>query len=200
MKIVLASLNPNKCRELRKPLKLLGIELVSQTELGILTSAEETGSTFAENAEQKARHVMEASGLPALADDSGLSVDALNGAPGIHSHRFGNQDSDAGRCRYLLEQMKDVPDGQRDARFVCVIVLLFPDGRKLIAEGTCPGVILHECRGENGFGYDPLFCLPERGKTFAELTEEEKLAVSHRGNALLDFAEKYKELNAYFNE
>ena len=195
MKIVLASLNKNKLREMRGPLEALGIELVSQAVLGVLDSAEETGETFAENAEQKARFVMEATGLPALSDDSGLSVDALDGAPGVHSHRFGNLDSDGARCEYLLQKLQDVPDAQRGAKFVCVIVLLFPDGRKLVARGECPGVILRECRGSNGFGYDPLFYLPERGKTFAELTEEEKLAVSHRGCALRSFAKQFKELS-----
>ncbi len=110
MKIVLASLNKNKVREMRASLKALGIELVSQEELGILGSAEESGDTFEENAEQKARYVLEATGLPAIADDSGLSVDALDGAPGVHSHRFGNKDSDAARCEYLLQKLGDVPD------------------------------------------------------------------------------------------
>lgn len=200
MKIVLASLNQNKLLELRKPLEALGIELISQKDCGVFTGAEETGVTFEENSEQKARYVMEATGLPALADDSGLSVDALNGAPGVHSHRFGNLDSDEARCAYLLEMLRDVPDDRRGAKFVCVITLLMPDGRKLAARGECCGTILRACRGKNGFGYDPLFYFPNLGKTFAELTKEEKSAVSHRGNALRNFAETYEEMIGHLNE
>ena len=197
MKIVLASLNQNKLREMRVPLEELGIDLVPQTELSVLGSADETGDTFEENAELKARYVLEATGIASLSDDSGLSVDALDGAPGVHSHRFGNLDTDAQRCEYLLEKMKDVPDERRGAKFVSVIVLVLPDGRKLVARGECPGIILRECRGENGFGYDPLFYIPELGKTFAELTNEEKHSVSHRGCALRNFAEIFKEMNGY---
>ena len=200
MKIVLASLNQNKLREMRAPLEALGIELISQADCGVMTGAEETGETFEENAEQKARFVMEATGLPALADDSGLSVDALDGAPGVHSHRFGDQDSDAARCNYLLQKMQNVPDDNRGAKFVCVITLLLPDGNKYVARGECCGVILRESRGHNGFGYDPLFYFPKLGKTFAELTKEEKSAVSHRGNALRNFADIYRELICHLNE
>ena len=183
MKIVLASLNKNKVREMRAPLEALGIELVSQAELGVAGSAVEDGETFEENAEKKARFVLEATGLPALADDSGLSVDALDGAPGVHSHRFGNKDSDAARCEYLLQKMADVPDERRGAKFVCVITVLFPDGGKLVARGECPGVILRERRGTGGFGYDPLFLYEPLGKTFAELDEKEKNSISHRARA-----------------
>ncbi|MBR2366375.1 MAG: RdgB/HAM1 family non-canonical purine NTP pyrophosphatase [Oscillospiraceae bacterium] len=200
MKIVLASLNPNKLREMREPLLELGIDLIPQTDLSVFGSAEENGDTFEANAELKARYVMEATGLPAIADDSGLAVDALDGAPGVYSHRFGNLDSDAARNNYLLEKLKDVPDEKRGAKFVSVIALVFPDGKKLIVRGECPGVILHESRGQNGFGYDPLFYVETLGKTFAELTNEEKHSVSHRGCAIRNFAKVFKEMNGYSDE
>ena len=137
---------------------------------------------------------MEASGLPAIADDSGLEVDALDGAPGVYSHRFGNKNSDEERCYYLLEKLKDVTDENRTARFVSVITCLFPDGRKITARGTCEGTILHEMRSENGFGYDPLFYVPSESMTFSELSADTKNAISHRGNALKVFCEKYREM------
>ena len=136
---------------------------------------------------------MKASGLPVLADDSGLMVDALHGAPGVYSARYGHKNSDAERVEYLLENMKNVPDKARTAKFVCVITCLWPDGRKIVARGECPGRILHEVHGSNGFGYDPVFFVPEKGKTFAELLPGEKNAISHRARALAEFCRLYKE-------
>ncbi len=194
MKLVLASQNPHKLTEMQAILSKCGVEVVLQSDLGLSIDVEETGTTFEANSRLKAQAVMEASGMPAIADDSGLEVDALHGAPGVYSHRFGNKNSDAERCEYLLEQMMDVPDEKRTARFVSVITCLFPDGREVAARGTCEGVILHDMRGENGFGYDPLFYVPQEGKTFSELSGEEKNAISHRGNALVLFEKLYREM------
>ena len=136
---------------------------------------------------------MKASGMPVLADDSGLMVDALDGAPGVYSARYGHKSSDAERIAYLLENLKDVPAEKRTAKFVCVITCLWPDGRKIVARGECPGEILFAPKGQGGFGYDPVFYLPERGKTYAELAAEEKNAISHRARALREFCRIYRE-------
>lgn len=197
MKLVLASQNKHKLEEMQAILAQFGVEIVLQSELGISIDPEETGTTFEENSELKAAAVMEACGLPSIADDSGLVVDALGGEPGVYSHRFGNKNSDEERCLYLLERMEHVADPDRTARFVSVITCLFPDGRKLVARGTCEGMILHEMRGENGFGYDPLFFVPSQNKTFSELSGDEKNAISHRGNALAAFCVKYREMFGY---
>ena len=194
MKLVLASQNRHKLDEMQAILAQFGVEVILQSELGLNIDVDETGTTFEENSELKARAVMEASGLPAIADDSGLEVDALDGAPGVYSHRFGNKNSDKERCCYLLEKLNGVADEKRTARFVSVITCLFPDGKKITARGTCEGVILHEMRGENGFGYDPLFYVPSEKMTFSELSAEAKNAISHRGNALAVFCEKYREM------
>ena len=197
MKLVLASQNRHKLQEMQAILAQYDVEIILQSELGLCIDPEETGTTFEENSELKARAVMDACGLPSIADDSGLVVDALNGEPGVYSHRFGNKNSDEERCFYLLERMAHVPDGERSARFVSVITCLFPDGRKIVARGTCEGSILWEMRGENGFGYDPLFFVPDMNKTFSELSGPEKNAISHRGNALAVFCEKYREMFGY---
>jgi len=197
MKLVLASQNKHKLEEMQAILAQFGVEIVLQSELGLSIDPEETGTTFEENSELKAAAVMEACGLSSIADDSGLVVDALGGEPGVYSHRFGNKNSDEERCLYLLERMEHVADPDRTARFVSVITCLFPDGRKLVARGTCEGMILHEMRGENGFGYDPLFFVPSQNKTFSELSGEEKNAISHRGNALAAFCVKYREMFGY---
>lgn len=136
---------------------------------------------------------MKASGLPVLADDSGLMVDSLDGAPGVYSARYGHKNSDAERIGYLLANLKDVPAGSRTAKFVCVITCLWPDGRKIVARGECPGEILFAPQGTGGFGYDPVFFLPELGKTYAELTPAEKNAISHRARALQAFCRIYQE-------
>lgn len=137
---------------------------------------------------------MRAANMPTIADDSGLMVDALDGAPGVYSARYGpkgHAGTDDERIAFLLENMKDVPDAARTAKFVCVITCLWPDGREIVARGECPGNILHEKHGCGGFGYDPVFFVPERGKTYAELTADEKNAISHRARALAEFCRQY---------
>lgn len=193
MKLVLASKNQHKLVEMQTILGQLGLEVVLQSELGIDVDVEETGTTFAENALLKAKAVMEASGMAAIADDSGLVVDALNGAPGVYSARYGNKSSDAERTAFLLENMADVPEQQRTGRFVSAIACALPDGRVVTAEGVCEGTILFETRGDNGFGYDPVFYVPRIGKTFAEADGAEKNAISHRGKALEAFLIAWKE-------
>ena len=191
MKLVLASKNQKKLRELREILSEQGVEVVTEADVGVDVDVEETGATFEENAFLKAHAVMEASGLPAVADDSGLCVDALNGAPGIYSARYGGPGlDDAGRYRLLLENMRGQLD--RRCRFVSAICCCFPNGDKVEARGECPGTLAYAPKGEDGFGYDPIFFLPEQKKTFAQLTPEEKNAISHRGRALAAFAERLK--------
>ena len=189
MKFVLATHNPGKLKEMADILSSLGVEVVSPSDLGVDVEVEETGATFAENAMLKARAICEASGLPAIADDSGLCVDALNGGPGVYSARYGGEGlDDAGRTRLLLENMR----GQttRAAHFACAIACVFPNGDELTAEGRCDGAIAFAPMGEGGFGYDPVFLVPEKGKTFGQLTAEEKSAISHRGRALREFSAK----------
>lgn len=194
MKVILASKNQHKLTELSAILSQLGFEIALESEYGLDIDVEETGTTFEENSFLKADAVMKASGLPVLADDSGLMVDALDGAPGVYSARYGHKASDKERTAYLLENMKDVPEERRGAKFVCVITCLFPDGRKIVARGECPGAIARAPHGENGFGYDPVFYLPELGMTYAELPSEQKNAISHRARALQDFCRKYQEV------
>lgn len=194
MKVILASKNQHKLTELSAILSQLGFEIALESEYGLDIDVEETGTTFEENSFLKADAVMKASGLPVLADDSGLMVDALDGAPGVYSARYGHKASDKERTAYLLENMKDVPEERRGAKFVCVITCLFPDGRKIVARGECPGVIARAPHGENGFGYDPVFYLPELGMTYAELPSKQKNAISHRARALQDFCRKYQEV------
>lgn len=188
-KFVLATHNPGKLAEMRAILSELGVEVVSPQEAGVEVDVEETGTTFAENAMLKARAVCAAAGLPAIADDSGLCVDALNGGPGVYSARYGGEGlDDRGRCMLLLRGMR----GQttRAAHFTCAVACAFPGGDTLEAEGRCDGAIAFAPLGEGGFGYDPVFLLPEKGKTFGQLSPEEKRAVSHRGKALAAFSEK----------
>lgn len=183
--VVLASGNAGKLRELRALLAAVGRDLIAQDALGI-HAAEETGATLAENALLKARHAARLSGRAALADDSGLEVDWLGGAPGVHSARFSGADADDARNnRKLLELLQDVPVAQRGARFRCVLVFLesAADPAPLICEGVWEGHILEAPRGAKGFGYDPLFLIPELGRAAAELEAGEKNALSHRGRA-----------------
>ena len=194
MKVILASKNPHKLTELAAILSQHGFEIALESEYGLDIDVDETGTTFEENSLLKAEAVMKASGLPVLADDSGLMVDALDGAPGVYSARYGHKSSDGERTAFLLENMKDVPDEKRTAKFVCVITCLWPDGRKIVARGECPGVITREVHGENGFGYDPVFYLPELGMTYAELPSEQKNAISHRARALQEFCRKYQQM------
>ena len=188
MKVVLASHNPHKLVEIREILQPLGIDVVLESELGVAVEVEETGTTFAENAYLKAKAVMEATGLPALADDSGIAVKALGGAPGIYSARF----AEPGKRRLtVLEKLKGVPEEQRGAHFVSAVCCVFPNGDRIDAEGKCYGTIAFESRGENGFGYDSIFV--QDGRTFGEMTDEEKDARSHRGKAFAEFEEKLRE-------
>lgn len=184
-KLVIASNNAGKLREFQRMLSPLGIEVLTQSQLGI-SEAEEPHCTFVENALAKARHVSRASGLPALADDSGICVEALGGAPGVVSARYAgdNPKSDARNNEKLLQDMQGVAD--RRAHYYCVLVLVrhADDPQPLIAEGEWQGEIFHEERGEGGFGYDPMFWLPQFGKTAAELTHDEKAQISHRAKAL----------------
>ncbi len=195
MKVVLASKNKHKLVEISKITEKFDMELVLQSELGVDLDPEENGTSFEENSLIKAKAVMEATGLPALADDSGIAVDALDGEPGIYSARYGFDDTldDWGRLQLLLKNTEHVPDGQRQAKFVCVITMITPEGKIIQARGEIHGELLREARGENGFGYDPIFYYPPMGKSTAEMSPEEKNQVSHRANALKVFYEKLKE-------
>lgn len=186
MKLVLASSNQGKLEEIRELLADTGIELVAQSDLGV-EDAEETGTTFVENALIKARHATRATGLPALADDSGICVDALHGAPGLYSARYAGQHGDAARnINKLLDAMKDVPEGERGAHFYCVLVLLrhADDPQPLIVEGEWRGSILQARRGSGGHGYDPVFFDPAQCQSAAEMELGLKNRLSHRGQAL----------------
>ena len=186
MKMVLASKNAHKLVEMRDILSQLGVEVILESEAGVDVDVEETGTTFEENAFLKAHAVCEASGLPAIADDSGLCVDALNGAPGVYSARYGGPElDDAGRYKLLLENLRGQID--RRCRFVSAICCCFPNGDRVEARGECAGTLAYAPKGADGFGYDPIFFVPGLKKTFAELTAEEKNAISHRGNALKKF-------------
>lgn len=193
MKLVLASNNAHKLEELRAILSTLGMDVVPQKEMNIEIEPDENGKTFEENSYIKAKTIMDACGLPTIADDSGLMVEALHGEPGVYSARYGGDAcvSDADRLNYLLSKM----DGEenRRAKFVSVITMLTPQGEKVVARGECPGVILHAPQGENGFGYDPVFYVPEAGCTFAQLSSEEKNRISHRARALAAFAQMIRE-------
>ena len=185
-KVVLATGNAGKVRELASLLHDFGLDVVAQTELNV-ESVEETGLTFIENAILKARHAAKVTGLPAIADDSGLAVDVLGGAPGIYSARYaGEEASDQQNLQKLLVALKDMPDDQRQAQFHCVLVYMrhAEDPTPLVCHGSWPGRITREAAGNGGFGYDPIFFVPDAGKTAAELSREEKIAVSHRGQAL----------------
>ena len=195
MKVVLASKNPHKLVEISQITEKFGMELVLESQLGVDIDVEETGSTFEENSFLKAEAVMKATGLPALADDSGICVDALGGEPGIYSARYGFDDSldDFGRLQLFLKNTEQVPDGQRQAQFVCVITFVTPDGKVIQARGEVHGELLRAPFGEGGFGYDPIFYYPPFGKSLAQVSPAEKNSVSHRANALKVFYEKLKE-------
>lgn len=191
-RIVIASNNAGKLREIRDILQPLGFTVVSQREAGISIEVEENGETFAENAALKARAVYKALHCPVIADDSGLLVDALDGAPGVHSHRFaGEGATDADRNAKLLELLDGVPAEKRTARFECVLCYVDAAGETHFFSGTCEGRIGTAPAGKNGFGYDPLFCVGDR--TMAQMTEEEKNQVSHRANALAELARYFQE-------
>jgi XTP/dITP diphosphohydrolase len=194
-KLLLATNNPGKAREYRSLLSGVPFELVTPAGVGITTEVAETGKSFEENATLKATILAAESGLLTLADDSGLEVDALGGEPGTLSARYaGENASDSDRVNYLLAKMRDVPEGKRQARFRCVIAIAAPDGNVEICSGECDGVIALKPRGNRGFGYDPIFYLPELGKTMAELQPEEKNKISHRGRAVEKAREVLKKL------
>ena len=192
MKLVLASKNKKKLVEMNAILSQLGIEVCSEAEAGVDIDVEETGTTFEENSLLKAKAVMEASGMPAIADDSGLCVTCLNDAPGVYSARYGGEGlDDAGRYQLLLQNMRGQLD--RSAKFVSVITCCFPNGDVITARGECPGTIAFAPMGEGGFGYDPVFFVPQLKKTFSQLSAEEKNAISHRGKALEIFKGKLED-------
>ncbi len=183
-KLLIATNNPGKFKEIKDVLGGLAITLVSPAEIGLKLDIQEDGKTYAENATKKVLAFARASGLVALGDDSGLEVDALQGKPGLHSNRFGPQpQTDSSRRRYLLEQLRDHPHPWT-ARFRATVALAKPNGNVQLATGLCEGEIIPEERGTNGFGYDPLFWIPELDKTMAELDMEEKNRLSHRGQAV----------------
>ena len=189
-KLLIATTNRGKALEYKALLSGIPYEIVTMPEQGLYLEVEETGATFEENARLKALALATESGLLSLADDSGLEVDALGGKPGVHSSRYaGEGASDEDRYRLLLDKLRDVPDGRRAARFRCVIAIAAPGGQVELYSGECPGVITKEPKGKNGFGYDPVFYLPELRKTMAELSPEEKNRISHRSQA----AEKARE-------
>jgi XTP/dITP diphosphohydrolase len=190
-KIVLASGNAGKLKEFSEIFAPLQISVIPQAQLNV-SDAEETGLTFVENAILKARHACDVTGLPALSDDSGLEVDALDGAPGIYSARYSGGKGDQANNAKLLDALKEVPDAQRTARYRCVLVYMrhAKDPMPLICQGTLEGKILTEPRGEQGFGYDPLFLVEEKGCSAAELSPTEKHAISHRGQAVQQFMDQ----------
>jgi XTP/dITP diphosphohydrolase len=197
--IVLATRNQNKVKEFQEILKDFPVELKSLSDFGPLPEVIEDGETFDDNAYKKAHHTARILGLPAIADDSGLEVDALDGAPGVYSARYAGEDStDSKNCAKLLQEMENV--STRTARFKCVISIAVPSGPALTYESSCEGTILREKRGESGFGYDPLFFFEEFNKTFAELTMEEKNKVSHRGKALAELKSEIPQIMKWLNQ
>ena len=185
MKIILATANRDKVREMRHALDGLPVEILTRDDVPGLPDVEEDGATLADNAIKKAREICDALGVPAVADDTGLEVDALGGEPGVYSSRFAGPGATyADNVRLLLDRMRDVPDGSRTARFRCVVALAEPNGAHLFVEGVCEGVITREPRGNGGFGYDPIFLATETGRTFAEMSVAEKHGISHRGLAM----------------
>lgn len=185
MKIIFATGNENKLREIRQITADMDIEVVSMKEAGVYTDVDETGTTFEENAFLKAAAIAKKCGLPTLADDSGLEIDYLGKQPGIYSSRFMGEDTPySEKNAELLRRMEGVPDEERTARFVCAICYVRPDGSSETVRATMEGIVAHQAAGENGFGYDPIFFLPEKGCTSAELPPEEKNRISHRGKAL----------------
>lgn len=199
MKLIIASNNAGKVREYRQLLAECGFnEVLSLADAGIVCEPEETGSTFEENAAIKARALYYAArengldGCAVIADDSGLSVDALRGEPGVYSARWLGLDSDELKNAELIRKLDGLEDDERSARFVCVIHFIYADGREISAKGTCEGRIAYQPQGDNGFGYDPVFLYGDDGRSFAQLSGDEKNAVSHRGNALKDLVTKLK--------
>ena len=193
-RIIFATGNEGKMREIRMILEDLGVPVLSMKEAGISADIEENGKSFAENAAIKAKAIMEMTGEIVMADDSGLEIDYLDGAPGIYSARFMGEDTSYDiKNKALIDKLAGVPDEKRTARFVCAIVCALPDGQILESRGTMEGIIGYEIKGENGFGYDPIFYLPECGCTSAEISPEKKNELSHRGKALRAMKEKLEK-------
>lgn len=195
--LVVASSNKHKIDEISKVTKKFGIDVISRDDAGISKSLEipEDGSTFEENSYIKAKAIMDICGKPTIADDSGLMVEALGGAPGVYSARFAGEDqNDERNNEKLKDLLKDIPYKDRRAKFVSVITLLFPDGRKIVARGECPGHIIEEERGDNGFGYDPLFVPEGYGSTFGMLSPDVKNEISHRALALKNLATELERM------
>lgn len=194
-RIIFATGNAGKMKEIRMILADLGIPVVSMKEAGITADIEENGTTFEENAIIKAKTIMEMTGEIVMADDSGLEIDYLDGAPGIYSARFMGEDTSYDiKNRALIEKLDGVPDEKRTARFACSIACALPDGRILTSYGAMEGQIGYEIKGENGFGYDPIFYLPEYGCSSAEISPEQKNELSHRGKALRSMKEKLQKI------
>lgn len=197
MKIVLATGNKNKIKEIKEKFSSLGsLEITSLEELENIPDIEENATTFEGNALIKAETICRLTGSPSMADDSGLVIDALNGEPGVYSARYGGDNlSDNDKNMMVLSKMAVIPEKKRTAAFVCVIAIALPDGRSYTVEGRCSGIIAMEPAGSNGFGYDPIFYIPESGKTMAQLTPDEKNIISHRGKALEKAYEILKEIS-----
>ena len=194
MTFIIATGNRHKLEEIKRILAPLGVEVLSLAQAGVYAEVEETGTTFEQNAVLKALAVSRAADMPCIADDSGLQVDALDGAPGVYSARYaGEGATDDDRILKLLTELQGVKEQARTARFVCTVCCIFPDGRSFVVRGECEGSISFARSGQAGFGYDPVFIEKSTGKTFAELTDAEKDIVSHRGRALNAFADKLKE-------
>lgn len=196
-KLLLATSNKSKIKEYKKLLSDCGFEIITPAQAGVSLDVEETGHTFEENASLKAQAFAKASGITSLADDSGLEVDALNGEPGVYSARYaGEGTTDEERNNFLLDKLKGVPDGSRDARFRCVIAIAEPHGKTLLCSGELNGEISRAPKGDNGFGYDPVFYLPSYSKTVAQLLPDEKNKISHRGKAARNAALILKNISA----
>ncbi len=188
-RILLATRNQGKVKEIQEVAKAFPVTILSLDEVGPVPEVEEDGDTFEANALKKARSIAKATGMATLADDSGLCVDALDGRPGVLSARYaGENATDKDLCDRILEEMRDVPDDRRSARFICVLALVLPTGEEKLFRGVCEGNITHEIRGKLGFGYDPIFYFDVAGCTFAQMDRAEKNKVSHRGRALQEFA------------
>ena len=192
--LLIATNNAHKVTELRRILGALDVTLLTPADAGIAIDVDETGETFEENARLKARAFCAASGLPSLADDSGIEVDALDGRPGVRSARYGGDGlDDTGRTRLLLDELVDVPEEQRSCRYRVVLVLARPDGSEEVVDGSCEGRAAFAPEGTNGFGYDPIFFVPRFGRTMAQLSPDEKDAISHRGQATRRMANLLRE-------
>ena len=195
LRVLVATNNAHKLAEFRRLLASAPIEMVAPADAGIALDVDETGTTFAANAALKARAFANAAGMPALADDSGIEVDALDGAPGVLSARYGGPGlDDAGRTQRLLDELRQTPNARRGCRYVAVLALAWPDGETETFEGRCDGVLAREPAGDNGFGYDPVFFVPSAGRTMAELSPDEKDAISHRGRASTALSARLAEL------